>query len=259
MVSALRTIGVVGCAFVIGGTLPRLAASPEPKAAPVPLPAPPAIVAPPRPSPMVQAAPRPPPPPSPPKQVLPGDIERAMVERARLEVLRGVRYDATYRALLAYPRGDVPEDMGACTDLVIRALRAVDVDLQVLVHEDVAAFPADYPFEDIGDASIDHRRVATLFAYFENNALSLDIDPRERHTFRPGDIVFYGKQRCTPGWPCFPRHVALVSDRIGPRGLPLLLQNGGPRAAESDALDQPLMVGHFRLMTTYLALRVHRE
>jgi uncharacterized protein YijF (DUF1287 family) len=39
-----------------------------------------------------------------------------------------------------------------------------------------------------------------------------------------------------------------VSDKIGPRGLPLLIQNGGPKPVENDALDRGKIVGHFRVL-----------
>src|SRR5688500_4755393 len=39
---------------------------------------------------------------------------------------------------LSYPNGDVPIETGACTDVVIRALRHANVDLQKEVHEDMA-------------------------------------------------------------------------------------------------------------------------
>jgi uncharacterized protein len=185
---------------------------------------------------------------------LPIEAELAVTARARLEVERVVRYDASYRLLPSYPNGDIPSDRGACTDLVIRAFRAVNVDLQVLVHEDILAAPEAYDRGPRGDANIDHRRVPTLYAYFVRNALSLDTD-RKAHPeqFRPGDVIFFARKRCYAGWPCVPDHVAIVSDRIGARNLPLLLQNGGPVATESDGLDSRGLVGHFRLNAAFYA------
>src|SRR6202035_1531645 len=49
-----------------------------------------------------------------------------------------VRYDPAY-VRLAYPGGDVPAETGVCTDEVIRAYRAVGIDLQKEVHEDMLA------------------------------------------------------------------------------------------------------------------------
>ena len=47
-----------------------------------------------------------------------------------------VIYDPGYYAI-AYPNGDVPSDRGVCSDVVIRAYRAMGIDLQQEVHEDM--------------------------------------------------------------------------------------------------------------------------
>ena len=47
-----------------------------------------------------------------------------------------VRYVSDYVAI-PYPSGDVPPDTGVCTDEVIRIYRAVGIDLQKTVHEDM--------------------------------------------------------------------------------------------------------------------------
>src|SRR5215467_715877 len=47
-----------------------------------------------------------------------------------------VRYDGAY-VRIPYPGGDVPVGTGVCTDEVIRAYRAVGIDLQKEVHEDM--------------------------------------------------------------------------------------------------------------------------
>lgn len=180
-----------------------------------------------------------------PPRTLPEDVERALLTRARQEVERGVRYESSYRLLSGYPDGDVPADRGACTDVVVRAYRAAGADLQVLVHDDVAGAPDVYHAPP--DPNVDHRRITTLFTYLERHALSLPTDLRhDPDTFRPGDVVFFAWKRCYPKCPCLPEHVGIVSDRVGPRGLPLVLQNGGPVASESDGLDHGKIVGHFR-------------
>lgn len=46
---------------------------------------------------------------------------------------------------LTYHGGDVPQERGVCSDVVIRALRSQKVDLQKLVHEDMAKNFAEYP------------------------------------------------------------------------------------------------------------------
>ena len=49
-----------------------------------------------------------------------------------------VVYDPSYFSI-PYPNGDVPSGKGVCTDVVIRALRKLGIDLQELVHEDMKA------------------------------------------------------------------------------------------------------------------------
>src|SRR4029450_512349 len=68
------------------------------------------------------------------------DLIRAAVAQANERVV----YDGSYPRI-PHPAGDVPPDVGVCTDLVVRASRAVGVDLQVRVHEDMTAAFASYP------------------------------------------------------------------------------------------------------------------
>jgi uncharacterized protein YijF (DUF1287 family) len=69
-----------------------------------------------------------------------GDLVAAALERTEHKI----RYDGTYHQL-NYPNGDVPSDIGVCTDVVIRSYRKIGVDLQVLVHEDMGANFTQYP------------------------------------------------------------------------------------------------------------------
>lgn len=165
-----------------------------------------------------------------------------IVTRARLEVLRNVKYVGTWERTSGYPMGDIRPDRGACTDLVVRSYRAAGIDLQRLVHEDIVAAREAYAI-DRPDPSVDHRRVATLLTFFQRNALSGTTDPHEVTSFTPGDVVFFGPSAADRS---VRPHVAIVSDRMGPRGLPLLLENGGPRPKETDTLDRRPIVGHFR-------------
>ena len=76
-------------------------------------------------------------------------------------------YDAGYYRL-NYPMGDFPADRGCCADLVIRALRLLDQDLQQEVREDVLERPQLNNIKK-PDTNIDHRRVYDLWYYFNNN------------------------------------------------------------------------------------------
>ena len=46
---------------------------------------------------------------------------------------------------------------------------------------------------------------------------------------------------------CTPDHVGIVSDRRGPRGVPLVIHDVGPTPSEDDRLDTWTVLGHFRL------------
>jgi uncharacterized protein YijF (DUF1287 family) len=71
---------------------------------------------------------------------------------------QAVRYDPAY-VHLAYPGGDVPAGTGVCTDEVIRAYRAVGIDLQKEVHEDMQRILLSIP-ENGGGRSL--TRISTI-------------------------------------------------------------------------------------------------
>ncbi len=88
-----------------------------------------------------------------------------------------VAYDGSYRKI-GYPMGDVPDTVGVCTDLVVRAYRAVGIDLQKLVHEDMVRHFAEYPRAwglNAPDSNIDHRRVPNLATFFERHGDVLPV------------------------------------------------------------------------------------
>jgi len=64
-------------------------------------------------------------------------IAELIVEGAKERARRAARYDASYRGI-AFPMGDVPDDRGACTDVLIRSLRAAGIDMQELIHRDMS-------------------------------------------------------------------------------------------------------------------------
>src|SRR5215470_14274936 len=69
---------------------------------------------------------------------------RAFVAAAVERTHHSVRYDPAY-VRIPYPGGDVPATTGVCTDEVIRAYRAVGIDLQKEVHEDMEGNFSAYP------------------------------------------------------------------------------------------------------------------
>ena len=168
---------------------------------------------------------------------------KKVLARARQEVERAVRYDGRWVSL-AYPGGDVPADTGVCTDVAIRGFRAAGLDLQRLVHEDILRAPEAYErWVKRADASIDHRRVAPLDRFLKRHARALSIeDPK---AYEAGDVVILSFNPCPA---CSPQHIGIVSDRKGPRGLPLMLHNLGPSPSEDDTLDAWTRLAHYRVL-----------
>jgi uncharacterized protein YijF (DUF1287 family) len=161
-----------------------------------------------------------------------------LVASARSQIGVTVGYDGGYRRL-AYPNGDVPIETGVCTDVVIRAMRGVGIDLQREVHEDRKRHPDRYAKRDSRiDRSIDHRRVPNLQAWFASHAevLRPSTDVKD---FKPGDIVSWK----LPGGL---DHIGIVSDRrVAAR--PLILHNISRGTQEEDVLFEWTVTGHYRL------------
>ena len=161
------------------------------------------------------------------------------VEGAHLQAQQGARYDASYMRI-AYPNGDVPITQGACTDVVIRSLRHAGFDLQKLIHEDILARPSAYPRVKQPDTNIDHRRIPNQIAFFQKygEQLTNDVSPQTLDQWRGGDIVYWEL-------PMNHEHTGVVSDRIGPNGIPLVIHNIAG-CTEEDALTEWKIIGHYR-------------
>lgn len=113
-------------------------------------------------------------------------LSDAAVERTS----HAVRYDPTY-FVIDYPGGDVPAEVGVCTDEVIRSYRALGVDLQQLVHEDMKTNFSLYPRKwglKKPDTNIDHRRVPNLMLFFERQGAAQPVTDDARD-YKPGDVV----------------------------------------------------------------------
>ena len=167
-------------------------------------------------------------------------IAAAAVERTAHQVV----YDPSYRRL-AYPGGDVDLSRGVCADLVIRSLRAVGIDLQERVHEDMSRAFDRYPSIwglRRPDPNIDHRRVPNLERYFQRSgaALAPSDDPAD---YLPGDIVAWNL-RADAG---FLPHIGVVTDEIGPSGSPMVVHNIGEGPKQEDVLFAWPMTGRYRV------------
>lgn len=124
-------------------------------------------------------------------QAAPGDDLATMIARgARARVGVTKIYDPAYRAI-GYPMGDVADDRGVCTDVVVRAFRHAGFDLQKLVHEDMrghfAAYPADWGLKR-PDRNIDHRRVPNLETYFRRLGAELPASA-DGADYQAGDVI----------------------------------------------------------------------
>jgi uncharacterized protein YijF (DUF1287 family) len=159
--------------------------------------------------------------------------------RAQIGVTR--YYDPAYMQL-AYPGGDVADDRGVCTDVVIRALRTQGLDLQQAVHEDMRANFASYPTiwrASATDRNIDHRRVPNLRRWFERQRWTQPVSDSAAD-YRPGDLVTWELRSGVP-------HIGIVSDRKSwDRQRPLMLHNIARGTQEDDVLFDYPITGHYR-------------
>jgi uncharacterized protein YijF (DUF1287 family) len=150
-------------------------------------------------------------------------------------------YDGAYRRI-PYPMGDVADNRGVCSDVVIRAYRRLGIDLQVLVHEDMRrdfkAYPRNWGLP-APDSNIDHRRVPNLQVFFRRSGakLAVNLDPKQ---YAAGDLVTWLLPGNAP-------HIGIVSDRFvrGTRR-PLVIHNIGLGPVEDDSLFRFPITGHYR-------------
>jgi uncharacterized protein YijF (DUF1287 family) len=160
-----------------------------------------------------------------------GEFGAALAAAARRQTSHLVFYNPAYMKI-AYPMGDVPRYFGVCTDVVVRAYRALGVDLQVEVQR--AGVGA-------GDTNIDHRRVETLRRFFARAGTSLPVT-RNPADYRPGDIVTY----YMPNGFWSKTHIAVVAAEKTLTGVPLVIHNRGWGVQAEDWLFAEKITGHFR-------------
>jgi uncharacterized protein YijF (DUF1287 family) len=170
------------------------------------------------------------------------DFLRRLVNAAIERTHHPVRYDPTY-VRIPYPGGDVPPDTGVCTDEVIRSYRALGIDLQREVHEDMTQNFAAYPRKrkwGLGkpDSNIDHRRVPNLMVFFARKGESLPATNRA-DDYGPGDLVTYDLGGNVP-------HIAIVIDRKGASGHYMIEHNIGQGPRIEDVLFNWKITGHYR-------------
>ncbi|HVP41811.1 MAG TPA: DUF1287 domain-containing protein [Terriglobales bacterium] len=169
-------------------------------------------------------------------------LVRKLVEAGLERTGHQVRYDGRY-VRIAYPGGDVPADTGVCTDEIVRIYRAVGIDLQKEVHEDIVAHPSAYPRRGSPprrrpDSNIDHRRVPNLMVFFsrKGRVLAKSSSPDD---YTPADIVTWDLGGGVD-------HIGMVVDRRGPSGRYMVVHNIGQGPQVEDVLFHWRVTGHYR-------------
>jgi uncharacterized protein YijF (DUF1287 family) len=174
-----------------------------------------------------------------PQQEFLDKLVAAAIERTN----HSVKYVSAY-VHLDYPGGDVPADTGVCSDEIIRAYRAVGVDLQKEVHEDMVKNWSEYPpkakwHQSHPDSNIDHRRVPNLMVFFSRKGENLPISLRAED-YLPGDIVTWDLGGNVP-------HIGiLVNVKSAENGRFLIVHNIGEGPKMEDVLFSWKITGHYR-------------
>lgn len=169
-------------------------------------------------------------------------FQSTLVAAAMHRTTLDITYNGAYIGI-EYPNGDVPQNIGVCTDLVIRAYRQLNIDLQQLLHEDIRDNFNAYPSNRIWgltspDTNIDHRRVPNLQVFFTRHGESLtpSNDPSD---YQPGDLVTWVLPGNLP-------HIGIVSDTYTNQGVPLIIHNIGSGPSLENRLFDFEISGHYR-------------
>lgn len=168
---------------------------------------------------------------------------RKLVDAALEQTMTAVTYNGAYFKI-AYPMGDVPAQFGVCTDVIIRAYRKLDIDLQQLVHEDMRSNFSLYPAkrnwnQTRTDTNIDHRRVPNLQTFFTRHGKKLSVSLKP-HDYQAGDLVTWMLPGNLP-------HIGIVTDQRSSDGLrPLIVHNIGAGPKLEDMLFDYPITGHYR-------------
>ena len=155
-----------------------------------------------------------------------------------------ITYDQSYYQI-PYPDGDVPEGKGTNTDVIIRSYRALGIDLQKLVHEDMKKNFRIYPqLWNLSepDPNIDHRRVENLQRFFTRSGKDLGVseDGVRIQDFGWGDLVVW---RLSDG----SSHIGIVVPGPDDRRHEMWVvhnKDQGPKW-EDFLLEHPI-IGHYR-------------
>ena len=152
-----------------------------------------------------------------------------------------VQYDPSYFSI-SYPNGDVPKEKGVCTDVIIRAYRKLNIDLQKEVHEDMRSNFSKYPKIwglQKTDKNIDHRRVPNLMVFFKRFGETKSISNKSED-YKPGDIVCWNLGGAIT-------HIGIVSTKkSSDEKRYLIVHNIGAGQVLQDCLFDYKIIGHYR-------------
>jgi uncharacterized protein YijF (DUF1287 family) len=164
---------------------------------------------------------------------------KEVIDHAIWQTTQDVTYDGKY-VKLDYPNGDVPSNTGVCTDVIVRAYRAIDVDLQSLIHVDMRKALPVYCKRyksNVVDKNIDHRRTQNMQTYFTRQGAKIPVSYRGAD-YKPGDLVF---------WRIANGHVGIVTDKKVPgTNRYYVVHNIGSGPRMEDFLFALTIVDHYR-------------
>lgn len=152
-----------------------------------------------------------------------------------------VEYDPSYFSI-DYPNGDIPKGKGVCADVVIRAYRALGIDLQKEVHEDMqknfSKYPKNWGLKST-DKNIDHRRVPNLMTFFSRHG-TVKAKSQNASDYDPGDIVCWSLGGGIT-------HIGIVVNRKSKEGKRyMIVHNIGLGQVLADCLFDYKIIGHYQ-------------
>lgn len=169
-------------------------------------------------------------------------FEEKLSEAAISIIDPSIDYDPAYFSI-KYPNGDILENKGVCTDVIIRCYRKLNIDLQKEVHEDMAANFSEYPnLKKWGmtktDTNIDHRRVPNLEVFFERKGTKLSVSEDARD-YKTGELVTWMINGKLP-------HIGIITNKKSEDGKRnLIVHNVGGGQVLEDCLFEYKIVGHY--------------
>lgn len=166
-----------------------------------------------------------------------------LIQAAKKQIGQTLTYNPAYKTI-SYPNGDVPLKEGVCSDVIIRAMRSIGLDLQTMIHVDMKKNWKKYPKKwglAQPDRNIDHRRVPNVACYFESQGLKV-----QSNDYQPGDIVIWDLGKGLV-------HIGILSDRKSWNlRRYLVIHNIGKGAKEEDILCDYKIIGHYRLSQSFI-------